>query len=97
MVSLPIHPAESVIINAGIGIQVNTIYNDKSRDEQLLEWASIKDVLIMEGAHRLQFIFFMIARLKGDQSHSIVFFPVPHYNFSSHVPRSYKCPIEYAS
>jgi len=66
------------VISASIGIQVVTTYKDESREERLLEWTNIKDVLIMEGARRLQFIFFMIARLKDDQSPSIVFFPVSH-------------------
>lgn len=51
---------ERIFIIPGLGIQLETAYGSGTRiEKELITKDSIKSVLIMEGAHRLQFIFYL--------------------------------------
>lgn len=58
---------------AGVGVQVGS---EGQAGARLLEWSAIREVLIVEGARRFQYVFYMVVRLTDPKSDLVVLFPV---------------------
>lgn len=60
-----------------VGLQVVTEGTRGGPKVRLLEWPTIREVLIVEGARRFQYIFYMVVRLADPRADLVVLFPVP--------------------
>lgn len=67
---------DSVTVLEGVGLQVASEGAKGQIDVRLLEWPAIREVLIVEGAWRFQYIFYMVVRLTDPKASTVVLFPV---------------------
>lgn len=71
---------EKAQIIPGLGVQLVTVFASGREEKNLIMRDTIKNVLILEGARRFQYIFYLAIRRKlaHDQHHQedlVVFFP----------------------
>ena len=77
MASSALMCVESVLVSEELGLQCTTRYGDGSATSVLLEWDQVKDILLLEGARRYSFVFFLAVRQANKPAPLTVLFPVP--------------------
>jgi hypothetical protein len=66
---------ESLLVMRGVGVQLGTLYSNGRREQQLIQQAHIKNVIINEGIKSYKVMFYMAFLVEG-VDHMLIAFPV---------------------